>query len=174
MELFKGNALKAVRSYAQRYFTAKSEFDEAYQTLLQERQLLNKWVTEDANQSIGSRIEIMREKKQIIGVLFRLRKNLFLFERIYFRLEELGGYFDQGYGRGQVEAGLSAAQFFNKFNRDKRELGLKMSKVRYIMKLYAKRNNGAFPTDLLEQGEGDFFGDDDDSFFDSKDDGFDF
>ncbi len=43
-----------------------------------------------------------------------------------------------------------------------------------LVELYAKRNNGAFPTDLLEQGEGDFFGDDDDSFFDSKDDGFDF
>jgi hypothetical protein len=111
----------------------------------------------------------MQEKKELIGKLLALRKILYMFERVYFRLIELEGYYRQGYGRGQIEPGLSSAAFFNRFNREKRELGEKMAELRYITKLYAKRNNGNFPTDLFEQGEEEFFGDEEDSFFDEED-----
>ena len=47
-----------------------------------------------------------------------------------------------------------------------------MGEIRYITKLYAKRNEGSFPADLLEQGEseffeqgGDLFGEDEDLSF---------
>ena len=111
----------------------------------------------------------MREKKEIIGDLLKLRKILYLFERVYFRLVELEGYYRQGYGRGQIEPGLSSAAFFNRFNREKEVLGRQMAALRYLTKLYAKRNDGVFPTDLLEQGEEGFFGDEE-GFFDKDED----
>ncbi len=159
LEVFKSNALKAIKFYALRYIRLKRRFDSAYTELQRESQILRKWHEEDRRGEIGGRMESLREKKQLIGELLELRKILYIFERVYFRLVELEGYFRQGYGRGQIEPGLAAGAFFNRFTREKRQLAAKMAEIRYITKLYAKRNDGVFPTDLFEQGEEDFFGD---------------
>jgi len=162
MEVFKSNALQAIKFYAGRYLRLKNRFNSAYSDLQQESQILRKWYAEDRREEIGGRMETMREKKELIGDLLELRKILYIFERVYFRLVELEEYFSQGYGRGQIEPGLSAAAFFNRFDREKQMLGEQMAEIRYITKLYAKRNDGSFPTDLLEQGESEFFGEEDD------------
>ena len=168
LEVFKANALGAIKFYAGRYLRLKSRFDNAYGDLQGNTQILRKWYDEDRRGQIGGRMESLREKKELIGELLELRKILYMFERVYFRLIELEGYYREGYGRGQIEPGLSSAAFFNRFNREKRELGEKMAELRYITKLYAKRNDGNFPTDLFEQGEEEFFGEQD-SFFDEED-----
>jgi len=168
LEVFKANALGAIKFYAGRYLRLKSRFDSAYGDLQGNTQILRKWYDEDRRGQIGGRMESLREKKELIGELLELRKILYMFERVYFRLIELEGYYREGYGRGQIEPGLSSAAFFNRFNREKRELGEKMAELRYITKLYAKRNDGNFPTDLFEQGEEEFFGEQD-SFFDEED-----
>jgi hypothetical protein len=164
MEVFKSNALQAIKFYAGRYLRLKNRFDSAYDDLQQETQILRKWYAEDRRGEIGGRMESMREKKELIGDLLELRKILYIFERVYFRLVELEGYYRQGYGRGQIGSGLSAAAFFNRFDREKQMLGEQVAEIRFITKLYAMRNNGNFPTDLLEQGESDFFGEEDDFF----------
>jgi hypothetical protein len=168
LEVFKANALRAIKFYADRYLRLKSRFDSAYGDLQDNSQILRKWYAEDRRGEIGGRMESMREKKELIGELLELRKILYIFERVYFRLIELEGYYREGYGRGQIEPGLSSAAFFNRFNREKQELGKKMAELRYITKLYAKRNDGNFPTDLFEQGEEEFFGEEG-SFFEEKD-----
>lgn len=160
LEVFKANPLKAIRFYAQRYGELKERFERAYAGLQRENRVVQKWYSEDARGQIGSKIDIMREKKQLIGRLFELRKVLFLFERIYFRLAELEGYYRQGFGQGTIQPGLSSQQFFQSFARDSKELALKMAEIRYIVKLYAKRNEGAFPTDRADEGEQEFFGED--------------
>ena len=162
MEVFKSNALQAIKFYAGRYLRLKNRFNSAYSDLQQDGQILRKWYAEDRREEIGGRMETMREKKELIGDLLELRKILYIFERVYFRLVELEEYFSQGYGRGQIEPGLSAAAFFNRFDREKQMLGEQMAEIRYITKLYAKRNDGSFPTDLLEQGESEFFEEEDD------------
>jgi hypothetical protein len=148
MEVFKSNALRAIKFYAGRYLRLKDRFDSAYNDLQQDGQILRKWYAED--------------RRELIGDLLELRKILYIFERVYFRLVELEGYYSQGYGRGQIEPGLSSSTFFNRFDREKQALGEQMAEIRYITKLYAKRNDGNFPTDLLEQGENEFFGEEDD------------
>ena len=165
LEVFKANALRAIKFYAGRYMQLKSRFDSAYAELQGNDPVLRKWYEEDRRGQIGGRMESLREKRELIGALLELRKILYIFERVYFRLVELEGYYREGYGRGQIEPGLSSAAFFNRFNREKEELGKKMAELRYITKLYAKRNDGNFPTDLLEQGEEEFFGEEEDSFF---------
>ncbi len=169
MEVFKSNALQAIKFYAGRYLQLKNRFDSAYNDLQHESRILQKWYDEDGRGEIGGRMETMREKKELIGDLLELRKVLYIFERVYYRLVELEGYYRQGYGRGQIEPGLSGAAFFNRFDREKQVLGEKMAEIRYITKLYAKRNDGNFPTDLFEQGENEFFGEEDDFFGEDKD-----
>lgn len=167
--VFRANALKAIRRYAERYARLKNEFRAAYQGLMGEREVLDKWFQEDRRGKVGAKIEMMREKKRLIGHLFKIRRVLFIFERVYFRLAELNAYHNQGYGKGTIRPGLTTDAFFAAFNREKRELGKQMARVRYIVKLYAGRNQGSFPTGGFgaqqapfgPEDEGkDFFGDD--------------
>ncbi len=164
LEVFKVNALKAIKNYAARYNQYKRRFASTYQNLMREQAILNKWYEEDRKGTVGSSMDIMREKKKIIRHLFAIRKVLFIFERVYFRLVELEYYYKQGYGRGLIQPGLSSANFFMRFKQEKSELRKKIAKVRYIIKLYARRNEGSFPTDLFEGSESDFFKDTDFSF----------
>ncbi len=145
IEAFKPNALKVLRLYAVRYDELSKRFYSEYEALMARSAVLDKWIQEDREGTIGSRIELMREKKQIVGHLFRIRGILFIFERIYFRLLELYSYFEQGYGQGQIHSGLSAAEFFESFNAQRADLHEKIVRVRYVMKLYALRNEGVFP-----------------------------
>ncbi len=143
---FKPNALRVVRFYARRYDDLYNRFNAEYEALLLKTAILDKWTGEDREDRLGSRIQIMREKKQIIGYLFRIQRILFVFERVYHRLLELHRYFEEGYGEGEVKPGLSTSEFFRRFLNQRQDLSTKVRKVRYIMKLYAKRNEGSFPT----------------------------
>ncbi len=174
IEAFKANALKAIRYYALQYLKLYKEFIKEYAGLIRERKILNKWIYEDRHNIIGSTIEVMREKKRIIGHLFKIKRTLFIFERIYFRLSELEEYFKEGYGRGIIRAGLTSTEFFREFRKNQLNLMKKMSFIRYVFKLYAKRNNGSVPAagGLLgnfsggNDNFGDFGGDDFDKDFD--------
>ncbi|HEB11441.1 MAG TPA: hypothetical protein ENI06_09550 [Spirochaetales bacterium] len=153
LSVFKSNALKALRGYVVRYLTLVENFNQAYNRLYRNKEIISKWFRQDSNGTMGSTMENMREKKKLIGDLLRLRRVLFIFERVYFRLQELKSYYDQGYGRGTIKAGLTADAFFRRFERDKDELSRKMARIRYITKLYSIRNNGSFPTDAFSTDE---------------------
>ncbi len=146
ISVFKPNALRVIRFYARKYDDLYNKFNTEYEALILKTAILDKWASEDNENRLGSKIQILREKKQIIGNLFRIRRVLFLFERVYHRLSELHRYFEEGYGAGEVSPGLSTAEFFRGFLSQRQDLSNKVRKVRYIMKLYAKRNGGSFPT----------------------------
>ena len=143
--LFKPNALRVLRQYAERYDDLYNRFNAEYEALMLEKAVLEKWMREDAEGKVGGRIQLMQEKKEIIGHLFEIRGVLFIFERIYYRLLELHSYFQQGFGRGQIKPGLSAAIFFERLTAQQKDLHEKIGGVRYIMKLYALRNDGELP-----------------------------
>ncbi len=169
IEVFKSNALKAIRYYALRYNKLLKDFNNAYSELIKENRILNKWIIEDKNNKIGTKIEVMREKKRIIGHLFRLRKVLFIFERIYFRLSELENYFREGYGRGYISSGVTTTEFFRQFEKDRINLIKQMSFVRYVFKLYSNRNNGYVPGGIIKSDTSDNFNSDfDDDSFDKE------
>jgi len=161
LEAFKANPLKAIRFYALRYAALRDRFNRAYAALARERQVLDKWYDEDRRGRVGGNMEILREKKRIIGYLLTLRKVLFVFERVHFRLSELEEYWRQGYGEGTLEGSLTSRAFFQAMDRDREVLEQRMAAVRYVTKLYALRNQGAFPTDRDQEGAEDFFGEED-------------
>ncbi|HUV07489.1 MAG TPA: FecR family protein [Spirochaetia bacterium] len=142
---FKPNALRVVRFYAVRYNDLYARFNTEYEALMGNVDVLRKWFQEEKQGRVGSNMEILREKRRIAGHLFRIRRVLFIFERIYYRLLELHAYFQEGYGRGEIGDGLSATVFFNRLIAQRRDLALKVGRVRFIMKLYSKRNEGSVP-----------------------------
>ena len=148
IEVFRSNALAVTRSYAVRYDRLRDEFDAGVAELESHGEVIEKWVREDRDGGQGSLMEAMREKRAVVGALFRLRKTLFIFERVYWRLVELESYYQEGYGRGVIRPGLSAAQFWGRFQADRRVLAQKMARIRYVVKLYAARNDGSFPLEF--------------------------
>ena len=161
LQVFKANPLKAIRFFALRYAALRDRFNRAYAALAGQRQVLQKWYDEDRRGQVGGNMEILREKRRIIGSLLELRKSLFVLERVHYRLSELEQYYRQGYGEGTLEGSLTSRAFFQALDRDREVLERRMAEVRYVTKLYAKRNQGAFPTERDQEGEQDFFGDED-------------
>ncbi len=160
----KANALRAIQNYARQYMALSAELNSNFQLLMKQQTILNKWAQEDTAGKPGGKMDAMKEKKAVVGALFKLRKTAFRFERIYYRLLELREYYDQGYGKGNVDAGMSVDQFFKRMDAERKELERKMNKIRQIARQYADRNEGRAPTgafDDTEEDEEDFFGETD-------------
>jgi hypothetical protein len=149
IDAFKANANKAIADYAERYIELKTRFDQAYRTLLSQKTILDKWYREDARNQIGSTIEIMREKSAIVRPLMNIKKVTFLFEPVYYRLLELEDLHKQGHGKGSIGNNMTSDQFFRRLSNESVELKERMANIRYILKLYAKRNEGGLLDDIF-------------------------
>lgn len=158
------NALPAIRAYAVRYEALSEQFARNYDELMKRKTVISKWALEDKKGVSGGRMEVMKEKKQVIGALLKLRKTLFLFERIYYRLLELETYHEMGYGKGLIRSGYTTEQFFNRMKGERKTLEARMASIRFIAKLYAKRNDGSVPTGAFDEEPGE-----DDDFFSGSD-----
>lgn len=160
----RANALPAIRAYAVRYEALSEQFAKNYEELMKRKTIISKWTLEDKKGASGGRMEVMKEKKQVIGALLKLRKTLFLFERIYYRLLELEAYHEMGNGKGLIRSGYTTEQFFNRMRGERRTLEARMASIRYIAKLYAKRNDGSIPTGAFDDPVGE-----EDDFFSGSD-----
>ena len=150
IEAFRSNPHRALRNFANRYLEMKGKFDEAYKTLMARYEILDKWFREDRAGRTGALSEVLREKRLIIGPLFQLRKSSFLFEKVYYRLLELREYYKQGMIRGDLGNGMTAEQFFRRFDNEAVDLEEKMNVFRHTLKLFAKRNDGVSILDTIE------------------------
>jgi len=164
LSVFKTNPLKAIKQYATKYIDSYNSFNDAYAALVKQNDIINKWYKEDDKGKQGGKMDIMNEKKKLIKPLFTIRKQLVIFEKIYYRLIELFEYYKQGYGSGNIKNGLTVASFFSRFEREQKELEKKMAVVNHVIKMYSTRNGGSFPADGLS-GESDAFFDDKNSDF---------
>jgi hypothetical protein len=138
---FKANALRVIQQFAARYKELRNEFNTEFEALMTETTVLNKWFSEHEDGEMGSRMERMRERREIIGHLFDLKRILFIFERIYYRLLELRSYHEEGFGRGALADGTTTTQFFNMLENERRELARRVAMVRFVMKLYTERSD---------------------------------
>jgi len=162
----RANGLRALKNYSVRYEKGKREFNQAYRNLMASDDIIDRWTLEQGRGQIGSGAQLLRDKKEIAKSLIALRKSLFIFERIYFRLLELEGYYQEGAISGNLRTWYSARDFFRDFNEDKEMLKRKMGFVRYVNKMYAQRNGGDLPfgddafsdsgTGILESTDGFF------------------
>jgi hypothetical protein len=151
IDAFKSNANRAISNYARRYIDMKTRFDQAYRNLLSQKSVLDKWYREDARGQIGSTMDVMKEKTALAAPLLNIRKVTFLFEPVYYRLLELAELHKQGYGKGPIGNNMTSDQFFRRLDNESAELRERMANVRYILKLYAKRNeDGSLTEDFFD------------------------
>jgi hypothetical protein len=139
LQTLKPNAGQVIDDYARRYANLKTQFDAAYHNLLSQKSVLDAWYREDSRGETGSSPKTLREKTALTSPLFTLKRITFLLEPVFYRLLELEDLYRAGYGSGNAEA----ARFFSRLSNENAALKEQMSTVRYILKLYAKRNGGS-------------------------------
>ncbi|MFW6362395.1 MAG: FecR domain-containing protein [Spirochaeta sp.] len=132
----------ALENFAGRYRENRDTFNRLYEELMQQQEIIDRWIREDRQGLESSTMEQMRQKTAVAGSLMRMAAHLILFERVYYRVVELretlvGADFDQP----QVDP----EEFSQEFDRDAAMLRDRMNMVRYVMRLYAERNNGRLP-----------------------------
>lgn len=159
IEAFKADAPRALGAYAKRYADLSAKFAQAYEPF-QASTIPRKWAEEDRT---GAKINpmdpaVLREKKEIAGYLLNIRKVLFIFERIYYRVDQLSDAIaGTELERRELRPGQTAADFIKTVYSERDKLEAQVARYRYIEELYRQRNpgGGAFS--------------DDDSFFSSGD-----
>jgi hypothetical protein len=164
LEVFRANAPRAIKNFATRYNTLLSRFNAEFASLMKSNSVIDKWIRENKANKMGGNLEIIKEKKAVVKNLLAVQRTLFIFEKVYFRVSELYSYYQEGVGvNAAISPALSAKAFFAQFEKDQPVLEKKLSKVKFVLKLYAKRNDGSSIVD--NDATGDFEEEPDDNFF---------
>ncbi len=163
IEAFRSNALKALADYERRYIDQLARFQSAFEPL-QRSEVLSKWIREDAAGLVPSSNDpnTLKEKKAISGDIMATRKVLFIFERLYYRIDQLDHVvMGTTLERMEIRAGYTAGDFIRRIRTDGPGLEKRVFLFRYAEKLYELRNAGG--AGLPGMGSGD-------DFFSSSDD----
>jgi len=148
---FKADAPRALADYARRYADLSAKFAAAYEPFRQSP-TPKKWADEDRS---GAKINpldpsVLREKKEIAGYLLNIRKVLFIFERVYYRADELSDAIaGTDAEKLEVRPGQTAGDFIASVKAERDMLAAQVARYRYIEDLYRQRSpdGGAFSSD---------------------------
>jgi hypothetical protein len=145
-EFLKARAAEVIQKEAQRYDALSDEFETEFAALKEKKEILAKWSAEEKKGVGGSGAEVEKEKAEISELLADLRETQFLLERAHYRLAALKELHDQGVGRGDIRKGLSSKEFFERFDKERTGVELRLAGVRQVTKQFSRRNNGLDPT----------------------------
>ncbi len=148
IEAFKADAPRALADYAKRYDDLLAKFTVAFDPL-QKSEVLSKWIREDAAGVAPRAIDpaTMREKKDMLKPIMDIQKILFIFERIYYRIDQLDAIITgTNMEKIEVKKGVTAGAFLGRIRSEAAMLERRVALFRYAEILYLLRNNGAvFP-----------------------------
>ena len=150
LAFLKARAFDVIQREAQRYDALSDEFDAEFAALQEKKEILAKWSKEESKGVVGSDTDVTREKGEIADLLADLRETQFLLERAHYRLVALKDLHGQGLGNGDIRNGLSTKEFFERFEKDRPGLEIRLANVRYTTKLFTRRNKGNDPTSVSD------------------------
>ncbi|HAE22781.1 MAG TPA: hypothetical protein DCG47_10725 [Spirochaetaceae bacterium] len=160
IEAFRADAPRALADFERRYTDLKERFIAAFDPL-QKSETLAKWIREDSAGLVPRANDpaTLREKRELIGKIQEVRKILFIFERIYYRIDQLEGIvLGTPLERVELKKGMTAGDFLRRFRAEASALERRVATFRYAERLYALRNEGSSG---LGSGTDDFFGSND-------------
>jgi hypothetical protein len=144
LDQFKRVAARHILGMAKLFNPSFEKLRADYAQLRQKMPILQKWIDQDKK---GVRpanpAEMRKENLQILSALLKVKVYLAVFEPLFFRLNDLQYYYTQGYGSDDPAVG----KFFADFEGKKNEILGMIVFTRYIMRIYADRNDGYFPLD---------------------------
>ena len=144
-QFLRANALQIIRANARLYRELSRQFNDLHAELNRNQAITRKWAFEDRGRRMGSRAEVLRERRTIGELLVRMRRVSFRLERVSFRLERLQALHDQGVGVGSLEDGTTTAVFFEQVRRERQDMARKLAVTRQLTKQFVRRNEGRLP-----------------------------
>ena len=143
IEAFRADPIKALADYEKRYADLSSRFQTVFEPF-QKSAILKKWMDEE-RQGIQPRIldpTVMREKREIASDLLALRKILFTYERIYYRMLEVEALVaDTPLEKEELKPGYTAGEFIRRVRTEREGLARRVALFRFAEKLYAQRSD---------------------------------
>ena len=140
---FNADPLRALADYEKRYADLSSRFQTAYEPF-QKSEVLKKWMDEE-RRGVKPRIldpSVMSEKKEISSNLFALRKILFTYERVYYRMLEVESLVaDTPLEKEEIRPGYTAGEFIRRVRTERDGLARRVALFRFAEKLYAQRSD---------------------------------
>lgn len=164
IDVFMASPLRAIDQYAALYRRMKADFDRAFAPLARDESLAV-WASEHRRGVVprANDIAVMRQKSSVVPKLMAVRRVLFLFERVYYRLEDIREQVGAGALRNdRLSSGGTVFEFFREFSADKADLERRTAAYRFALRLFAERNEGR---DVVSEGGDAGFFDDTSSFF---------
>jgi hypothetical protein len=176
IQALRANPVKAIRQFSEFYQRKKADFISS-SSLLEKSLVLKRWMEEDATPGFKpdpKAAQTLRDLKEMDGPILAIRKDLVMFERYYYRLEELKDivkdtqHWNAELGKDSKGNPVTVQAFYKVFDAERDSLARRMALCRYAELLHAKRNpSGSTGRPSTTGDDGDFFGDEaDDSFFD--------
>lgn len=159
--VFRADAPRALADYEKRYSDLAAQFQRDF-VPFQKSAVLKRWL--DADRA-GTRInpmdpENLRDKKEMAAHLLKLRKTLFVFERIYYRVDEIISLVEGSpTEKKELRPGFTIGDFLKRVKVERDQLARNVSLFRYAEALYAERNPDG---EAIGAGDDDFFGADED------------
>lgn len=162
--VFKAAPLRALDQFAKSYRRHKADFDKAFEPLARD-EALAAWAQEYRRGVVprANDIAVMRQKAAVVPKIMAVRRVLFLFERVYYRLEDLRAQVGPEIASAALPSGGPVGEFYRELAADKAQLERKTAAYRFAVRLFAERNEGRDPVGGGEE-EGDFFDDTSDFF----------
>jgi len=144
-DAFLADPMRIIIAYEKRY----SELSSGFQSLfgkLQSSAVLKAWIDDDRKGRKFSLRDpaLIRQKKDILDTLKDLRHDLFLFERVYSRMDEIREAV-QGTGieARELRRGFTVGDFFRRFEGEKAVLDRRIGAFHYAQKLFRQRDDGS-------------------------------
>jgi len=152
LERFIENAPRILSFYGRRYLRARGDFVTAYGDLMSHRDLIDEWLDE-ARRGVRPRAGSLRERREFVSALRSVRLAMFRLEPVLARLDAMAPYVREFVATVEIEPGVTAADLYRTVNNDRRLMRERVAGVRRVLKLFALRNGGETPFDLIEPRE---------------------
>ncbi len=130
-----------------RYRREKPQFDSAYAALMGQREIIDRWLSEDRSGAPAPQPVAAGEMSRISPDLDALRRIAFYFSRSFYRVKALEQYY-QSATRWKNTQDVKFNRFFAEFDNEKGKIADRLQTVRYITRMYAERG-GELPLSAL-------------------------
>lgn len=155
IQAFRADAPRALVDYAKRYSELSARFAAAYAAFAASP-TPKKWAEEDRSGAKVNPLDptVLKEKKEVAKYLLDLRKILFVFERVYYRVDEIAAAIEgTPYEKQVIGTGKTAADFLQGVRGERDYLEGQVARYRYIQELFRQRSPDG---DAFSSGD-DFF-----------------
>ncbi|MGA2480279.1 MAG: FecR family protein [Spirochaetia bacterium] len=151
LQFLQANALPIITRNVRLYTTLSRELNLEAAELSRSRTIIGRWADEDRSGRAGrgrgqrGQAQLLRERRIIGALLVRMRRTVFQLERVEFRIERLQALHERGVGTGTLDGGVTTAQFFERFQRERNDVDQKLAQTRFVTKMFVRRNDGQLP-----------------------------